>query len=295
MHSFLEAIGFYKIKKEKLNEILDDIIQNPEYMETGKDSSQNEFVTLSKNYGESFGIRVCGSYLDNDEFRMDFYYPYFIGSGSMSEKSVEIEKHAEKESYAAICDDIKIGVILIFYVQNVNDCLQELQRTKNETKEFQNVAVTLSALSLSGKILLPILKTEKQIRNSDRLFQERTNLIAAARDGDEEAIESLTLEDIDTYSKLSRRVMNEDVLSIVDTYFMPYGIESDQYSIMGEIINCYQIENKVTNEQLYVITVDANDLIYDVCINKRDLMGEPQIGRRFKGNIWMQGTIHFES
>ena len=45
------------------------------------------------------------------------------------------------------------------------------------------------------------------------------------------AIENLTLEDIDTYSMLSRRIANEDILSIVDSYFMPYGIESDQYSI----------------------------------------------------------------
>ena len=49
--------------------------------------------------------------------------------------------------------------------------------------------------------------------------------MAAAREGDEEAMESLTLEDIDTYSMISKRIMTEDILSIVDTYFMPYGID----------------------------------------------------------------------
>lgn len=67
---------------------------------------------------------------------------------------------------------------------------------------------------------------------------DRNHLIAAARDGDEDAIENLTLEDIDTYSLLSKRITHEDVLSIVDTYFMPYGIESDQYSVLGEIMGC---------------------------------------------------------
>jgi len=40
--------------------------------------------------------------------------------------------------------------------------------------------------------------------------------------GDETAIESLTIEDIDTYSKISRRIRREDVFTIVDSCFMPY-------------------------------------------------------------------------
>ena len=62
-------------------------------------------------------------------------------------------------------------------------------------------------------------------------------LLSAARNGDQEAMESLTLDDIDTYSKVSRRLITEDVFTIVETYFMPYGVECDEYSILGEIIN----------------------------------------------------------
>ena len=53
---------------------------------------------------------------------------------------------------------------------------------------------------------------------------------------DQSAIETLTLDDIDMYSQVSKRLANEDIFSIVDTYFMPYGIECDLYSIMGEIL-----------------------------------------------------------
>jgi hypothetical protein len=28
-------------------------------------------------------------------------------------------------------------------------------------------------------------------------------------------------------------------------------------------------------------------------MNKKDLLGEPAVGRRFKGNIWLQGMIDF--
>mgnify|MGYP002237939033 CR=1 FL=1 len=75
-------------------------------------------------------------------------------------------------------------------------------------------------------------------------------LIAQAREGDEDAIESLTLEDMDTYALLSQRVMKEDIFSIVKSTFMPFGIESDQYTVLGEIIDCVTMENKLTHEKI---------------------------------------------
>jgi len=179
-------------------------------------------------------------------------------------------------------------VSLIFYLQNVAEYLNE--------EHFPRIvgrSVTLSALSISGKIILPMMKNEKQKKTIQKNMQNRNHLIAAARDGDEDAIENLTLEDMDTYSMLSRRIAYEDVLSIVDTCFMPYGVESDQYSVIGEILDYRKTVNKITEEEIYIMTIDTNGLVYDVCINKEDLLGEPQIGRRFKGNIWMQGCIRY--
>ena len=37
----------------------------------------------------------------------------------------------------------------------------------------------------------------------------------------------------------------------------------------------------------------CNDMQFDVCINKNDMLGEPKIGRRFKGIIWLQGQLHY--
>ena len=148
-------------------------------------------------------------------------------------------------------------------------------------------------MSIEGKIILPICQDEKQIRTSEKNDRNRSHLIAAAREGDEEAIESLTLEDIDTYSLLSRRVMREDILSIVDQSFMPYGIESDQYAIIGEILSYRMEENSDTKEKIYVMEISCNEMVYEICINEKDLLGEPAIGRRFKGSIWMQGHINF--
>ena len=123
--------------------------------------------------------------------------------------------------------------------------------------------------------------------------QERRNLLAAARQGDEEAIETLTTEDMDTYNAIHHRARTEDIFQIVDTYFMPYGVECDQYSVLGEIVAVRMTQNDITGEQIYVLTICCNELTFDVAINIMDLFGEPQAGRRFKGIIWLQGQINF--
>ena len=61
---------------------------------------------------------------------------------------------------------------------------------------------------------------------------------------EQEAPANTPIDDIDTYSQVSRRLKTEDVFSIVDTYFMPYGIECDLYSIMGEILAVRRRRNR---------------------------------------------------
>lgn len=290
MHSYLRSIGFKNlVKKKDLDILINDIIKHPDSKIITEDAKGNVFAELNKKYGDLIGISVRGEYIE-DEFQMEYYYPYFIGSGITTEEKVEVEKRSDREAYAGICDELRIGVTLIFYLQNAAEYLKETGSIGRGIP----VNTTLAALSAGGRIVLPIYKDESQIKSGESYNKKRNNLIAAARDGDEEAIESLTLEDIDTYSMISRRVMEEDILSIVDTYFMPYGIESDQYSIMGEILNVYTIDNNVTSEKSYVMTVDCNNLVFDVCINQEDLLGEPAVGRRFKGTIWMQGRINYQ-
>ena len=123
--------------------------------------------------------------------------------------------------------------------------------------------------------------------------RDRNSLLEAARNGDEEAMETLTIEDIDLYSQISRRVMREDLYSIVDSSFMPSGIECDQYSVIGEILHVKELENRITSEVVYDLTLNCNDVVFHVGIARKDLMGEPQAGRRFKGQIWMQGRVVF--
>ena len=108
-----------------------------------------------------------------------------------------------------------------------------------------------------------------------------------------DALENLTLDDMDTYSLITKRIKNEDLLTVVETYFMPYGIDNEHYSILGIIQNIEQIINEFSGEMVYNLTVLCNDVKLNVVINSLDLQGEPKIGRRFKGIIWLQGQVDF--
>lgn len=291
MHKFLPAVGFSCIDRRKeLEEILQDVVDSYDEKIVTESNREGLFAEFSKNFGCDCGITVCGEYDENNQFHIDYYFPFFRGTGITTQEPLVIERRASNKAYAGICDDIRIGVTLIFYIQNAGEYLSNKSR-RNILSE--SLPVSLSGLAYEGKILLPVQKNKEQVRIEQEATQNRNHLIAEARKGDEEAMESLTIDDIDTYSMISKRIETEDIFTIVDSYFMPYGIECDQYNIMGEITDCMDFQNTLTGEEIYHLTVECNDLQFDICINKKDLLGEPEKGRRFKGIIWLQGEIYF--
>ena len=292
MHRYLRAIGFSNLKSRlQVNNLLAYVIHNADEKKyTSTNDMDIMFAEYSMDFAENLGITVRGEFNEENQFVFDYYFPYSRGTQISSYEDISIERHAEKESYAGICDDIKVGVSLIFYLQNVISYL----KIKNADRlPIKGTSLILSALSVDGTILLPLEKRESDLKKTKKESINRSKLIDAARNGDEDAMESLTLEDIDTYTNISRKILKQDVFTLVDTYFMPYGVECDQYSVLGEIIDYQFVENKMTKEEICQMTICCNDLYFDVSINKKDLLGEPKTGRRFKGIIWMQGHINF--
>lgn len=293
MHKFLKSVGFSEYTStRKIQELIKDVIMNADSRSyTTLDGKEDTvLVEFCKDFAENMGIAVCGEFDENDTFTFYYFYPYLRGTGVSSMEDVSVERHAAKESYAGVCDDIKVGVTLIFYLQNM---IPYIKYRNTDKLPVRGTSLTLSALASQGSIMMPIIKSENQKKKIQQSTMTRNQLIEAARRGDEDAIESLTLEDMDTYTTISRRIQKEDVFSLVDTYFMPYGVECDQYSVLGEISECHVTRNKLTEEELCLMTLNCNELSFDVCINVKDLYGEPKIGRRFKGVVWLQGAVNY--
>lgn len=287
----MRSVGFSGLEtKKELEAVLQDVLQHYDTKKIVDHGKHRFFAELSKEYGYDCGITLCGEYDENGNFQMDYYYPYFTGKQITSYEEVFVERQAAKEAYVGGCDDLRLGITLIFYLIHAADYLNgEKERGENGVRP----PLCISGLASEGTILLPVKKDPMQQKQEQVSRQEKNTLLAAARNGDEEAIESLTMEDIDTYAMISRRIVREDVLSIVDNYFMPYGLECDQYSILGEITEISKSVNTWSGEKIYEIALLCNDLPMEICINEKDLLGEPEVGRRFKGQIWLQGTVNW--
>ena len=291
MHQYLKAIGFDGIRtRNDLKKILNDVEAGFNHQTIVSYHPGEDFCEIRKDYGQCMGISMCGEMDENDVFKAAYYFPYFQGSGISTYSEIAVERKIEKEQYVGMCEDSRIGISLIFTLQNGIEYMRERQAGFVENLM---TSVTLSGLSLSGKILLPVIKDEQKLKSEREASDNRKMLLNAARNGDQTAIETLTLEDIDTYSQVSRRLANEDVFSIVDTYFMPYGIECDLYSIMGEILAVRKRKNTLTGIEVYQMKLNVNEMQFDVCVPVDSVMGEPEIGRRYKGTIWLQGYINF--
>lgn len=291
MHKYLRSVGFGKYQKKKeIAELLDELEKIAGEHKRIQIESDSNLCEIRAELAPNIGIAMVGETDENGIFQREYYYPYMIANDISSEVDCSIQRHTEKETFGGLLDEPRVGISLIFYLDNGIEYLERgLDHVSQKVK-----AVKLTGLSDEGKILLPLHKTRKQIEKAQVAAKDRSSLMEAARNGDEDAMETLTIEDIDMYSQISRRVMKEDIYSIVDSSFMPSGIECDQYTVIGEILQVEEKINKISLERVYDLKLNCNDMIFHVGIAKRDLLGEPIVGRRFKGQIWMQGFAIFD-
>ena len=292
MHSYLKAIGFSQLKNQiELDKLIDDILEHSTHDKMVMTDNQTMYAEVAKEFAPNMGIALRGEYDEKGVFHLENYYPYFLGKTVSTKEEVTFNKKVDNNSYTGMCDDIRIGVSLIFYLQNV---LEYLGLRNRKRSMGQGLSVMLTGLSLEGKVLLGIEKKQKGKRNRAVEAKKRNKLLAEAREGNQEAIDSLTIDDIDLFAAISKRTKNEDIYSIVDSTFVPYGSESDNYLVVGTILDHKSIINEYTKEEINVLVIECNELKFELCIAKKDLQGEPAVGRRFKGVVWMQGAVNFE-
>lgn len=293
MHQFLQAIGFGNLKnRREWKEMLDLITEFP----TRKDSFVREdgsiYVCMCKDVAPNMGISVCGEEDQDGEFHLDYYFPYYKSGVVTAVEEIVINKRIDTEAFTGMCEDMRLGVSLIFYLQND----MEYRQYQDVLRNGSFVApLELSGLSLQGKILLGVETKEEHRQNRIQETNRRTSLIAEARKGNQEAIDSLTIDDIDLFASVSRRARQEDLYSIVETAFIPFGSESDNYSVIGTILHCHLHVNAMTGEKVWSMKLRCNDMEFGIAIREDDLYGEPKPGRRFKGNLWMQGRVAFSN
>ena len=141
MHSYLRAIGFSRIKNRKeLEEVLNYVAEESEEKQFTIVNADTDMVELSKEFAERLGITVHGDRDMEGSFKTDYYFPRFVGKHISTREEITLQKHAEKDSFAGVCDDVKVGVSLIFYLNNMIEYVE--RHGSDEVAKF-NGAVML--------------------------------------------------------------------------------------------------------------------------------------------------------
>ena len=290
MHSYLKSIGFSNINtRTDFERFLKIIMESPDSKYVLEHKQDHDVVQFNKKIADNLGLSVIGEVSGNNTFYLTHYAPYALSDIVSSTETVSFNQRIDSDAYTGMCDDMRLGISLIFYLINTHEYILGNYRQSTE----KPVDVCLAALALEGKILLGVSNETEYQRRSLADAKKRSHLIAEARKGNQEAIESLTIDEIDVNSMISRRSKTEDIYTIVENSFIPYGSESDNYSLLGTITKCELISNRFTGEEIYYLLINCNEIVFPVYINRADLFGTPMVGRRFKGVIWMQGKVDF--
>lgn len=331
MHRYLRAVGFSEFsKKSDIDDFFSKNLSDKSLVSTYLSSDMRLCGQYDIKVCQDAGISVIGEQEKNSLASIDFYYPYIKGYDYTLIQECTIERHSDKESFAGIIDDYRMGMALIFYLTNGNVYSSLIKKYK--LSDIKIDRIFLSALSVSGKIILPIEKKNPVPNNPLFFGADKVNIDDETLadnydddyddeeeddDGDDQNIPYSTrlIDNMNDFSEgigmkaisigigiklpknpagdQEKRLKNEDLYSIVETSLVPFGIECDKYQIVAEILSVNKKTNAFTNESLYEMRVNTMGLQFNLMINEKDLEGEPLPGRRFRGIIWLQGTVEF--
>ena len=289
MHDFLRAVGFRSVRtKTQLKKIVDWVLEQPDQLSIVTTDRESNLVQASREVANRSGITVIGELDERCNVVPEYYFPYESSTHISSDAHITYEHQSSKDGYIGMCEDYRLGMALIFTVRNVTEVFRSIQNFPAEP-DFSRVS--FSALAKDGTVLLPLEQTARVLKQSREAKEQREQLLEDAHMGDPKAMENLAKQEMDRYEHVMKHIHDTDVYTLVSSFFMPHGMESDQYYFMGRILSKQLLENTLTGEKFYRMIVESNGLELTVSINEEDLTGVPEVGCRLKCHAWLLGEL----
>ena len=109
-------------------------------------------------------------------------------------------------------------------------------------------------------------------------------LLKRVKAGDEEARKILESEAEEAAEIIEERLQSEDILSVIEGYFIPIDYLEATYSILGIIKELSLLLMKKLRK-IYWLLVESMGMSIEIAINAEELTGKPQVGMKIYGNM----------
>ena len=287
-HTFLRSIGFDSVKnRDHEKALVDWVLENPSRMSVVSLDRESNLAMAEKDVNGHAGIAVVGEIGESGGLVPEYYFPYLSSTHISSTAPLSYEKTATRDGFSGMCEDDRLGLALIFDVKNVPDVIRDQQDLQLGNASFQRVM--LSMLLREATVLLPIGAKKSVPANSRRSFEK--NLTEAEEQGDLEAVGRLAREEMLRFGRAIQRIRETDVLTVVESFFMPYGMESYSYYFLGDILSSALILNEITKERFYRMVISVNGVEFTAAVSENDLQGVPTAGLRLKAKGMLMGEF----
>ena len=148
MHKFLRAAGFSMYQKKRdIESLLDLLEKQPSLTRCVEIDSETNVCEMRTEAAPGIGISIVGELDEEGKLKREFYLPYLESNLETTKAECSIQRHAERETYAGMADESKLGISLIFYVQNFMDYKE---KRRNKRAAYRIHSVSLAGLSVSG-------------------------------------------------------------------------------------------------------------------------------------------------
>ena len=117
MHNYYKAIGFGRgyskpIIRNIIKKAVDDFKKNE------LDNNIGRLIEIFVLFDKSIGIAIHGEFIENEEFEIEYAFPFVKPKHYFNYEDIIIEKNVSSYSFSAGCDIKDTGVTIIFYLQN---------------------------------------------------------------------------------------------------------------------------------------------------------------------------------
>ncbi|MCL2566261.1 MAG: DUF3881 family protein [Defluviitaleaceae bacterium] len=299
MDVFMRSVGFTRVKFfENINQIKKEIAQSPDKRIVLGYGSEGLFVECYKLYGNGIGILARGVMDDKDVVTIESCEAFAVS------EDIYINKYVvefAKNHPLIVFEDIYTNNELVFALQNRIDYIKDEQKFINHgrsvtySKDMGIIKrkVNYTAFSVYGSIILPVYKTDDD-EDFSGWDEDDTDFAPKTLRFGENEDDALNL--IQTYAEvivqdIEERLLDEDLLSVVEGFFLPMDENETDYSLLGEIEAVEHIQNEYTKEKVVRLSLNVTGTKLALVINKRDLIGHPSVGMRFMGTCRLRGTV----